>query len=218
VAAAYLLALLLQSASCGRKKLLSNNTVAVVVRRQHSTSLFSPSKFKDFSAALVIGQDAREKKTKTNRPTLGRTTGEFFDVLEISETQKQLTAPRQRFLRCTDGDQIFKGKPKIRRPAYFQRHNNAITSCAKSKCLRFALFAHQMFDQKKKIGQKQVRNLRGAGPGGRRDVAGTIKTRQREEFEAVTVCVYHDGAYLRLFELAFKTNNHQCVKSVDKKN
>jgi hypothetical protein len=150
VAAAYLLALLLQSASCGRKKLLSNNTVAVVVRRQHSTSLFSPSKFKDFSAALVIGQDAREKKTKTNRPTLGRTTGEFFDVLEISETQKQLTAPRQRFLRCTDGDQIFKGKPKIRRPAYFQRHNNAITSCAKSKCLRFALFAHQMFDQKKK--------------------------------------------------------------------
>jgi hypothetical protein len=90
VAAAYLLALLLQSASCGRKKLLSNNTVAVVVRRQHSTSLFSPSKFKDFSAALVIGQDAREKKTKTNRPTLGGTTGEFFDVLEISETQKQL--------------------------------------------------------------------------------------------------------------------------------
>jgi hypothetical protein len=59
--------------------------------------------------------------------------------------------------------------------------------------------------------------LRGAGPGGRRDVAGTIKTRQREEFEAVTVCVYHDGAFLRLFVLAFKTNNKQCVKSVDKK-
>jgi hypothetical protein len=53
--------------------------------------------------------------------------------------------------------------------------------------------------------------------GERHDVAGTIKTRQREEFEAVTVCVYHDGAFLRLFVVAFKTNNKQCVKSVDKK-
>jgi hypothetical protein len=157
-----------------------------------------------------------KKKTKTNRPTLGGTTGEFFDVLEISETQKQLRRGNVFYdvrtaIKYLKESQKYAGRRIFNDTTMPLLHvlnqNVCVSHYLRIKCLT-----------KKKIGQKQVRNLRGAGPGGRRDVAGTIKTRQREEFEAVTVCVYHDGAFLRLFVLAFKTNNKQCVKSVDKKN